>query len=102
MTLPPDSRLTLHEQPDDGVGSAPVVDQTQVVAGVAGRDGVDAHAEDAQRDRDPVREAFGNRDGAVIALVGLFGRVSHLVVWFLPFQSVVYVLSRLMSHGILQ
>ena len=84
MTRPPESRLTLHQQPDDGVGPPPVVDQTQVVAGVAGRDGVDAQAEDAQRDRDPVGEAVGNRHGAVAALVGLFRQVSQWVVWVPP------------------
>ena len=66
---------TLHEQPNNGVGPPPVVDEAQVVARVAGRDGVDAEAEDAQRDRDPVREAVGDGHGAVVALVGLFEQV---------------------------
>ena len=65
----------MHEQPDNGVGPPPVVDEAQVVARVAGRDGVDAEAEDAQRDRDPVREAVGDGHGAVVALVGLFEQV---------------------------
>ena len=75
VTGPPGSGPTLHEQPDDGVGPPPVVDEAQVVARVAGRDGVDAEAEDAQRDRDPVREAVGEGHGAVVALVGLFEQV---------------------------
>ena len=63
----------MHEQPDDGVGAPPVVDQAHVVAGVAGRHGVDVDGEGAQRHRDPVGEAVGDGDSAVGALVGLCG-----------------------------